>query len=205
MPIRTNRGRAAVYRRLWGWPLRSPRHLVTTLVVFAVLITALGIVLPKALGRGTVAPQPADPFGSSPTSATFQSAVPVATTTSPLPTRLESPLSSPTPAAPAVEALGVAKAWATAWVDHPDGITNEQWREGLRPYTTEEYLSSSSLSTVDPGNIPASKVTGEPTPITSTSYTTSVVVEIPTDGPKLSITVVSTEAGWRVSQYGQAD
>jgi hypothetical protein len=48
-------------------------------------------------------------------------------------------------------------------------------------------------------------VTGEPTPITSTSYTTSVVVEIPTDGPKLSITVVSTEAGWRVSQYGQAD
>jgi hypothetical protein len=198
MPIRTNRGRAAVYRRLWGWPLRSPRHLVTTLVVLAVLITALGTVLPKALGRGTVAPQPADPFGPSPTS--FQPAAPVATTTTPLPTRLQSPLSTPTPAAPAADALRVAKQWAAAWVDHPDGITNQQWLERLRPYTTEEYLPV--MSTVDPRNIPASKVTGEPTAITS--YTSSVEVEIRTDGPKLSITVVSTDAGWRVAHYGQA-
>jgi hypothetical protein len=60
------------------------------------------------------------------------------------------------------------------------------------------------MRSVDPGNIPASKVMGEPTPITSTSYTSSVVVEIPTDKLKLSITVVSTDAGWRVSQYDQA-
>lgn len=42
MPIRTNRGRAAVYRRVWGWPLRSPRHLAATLGVVAVLAAGLG-------------------------------------------------------------------------------------------------------------------------------------------------------------------
>jgi hypothetical protein len=56
---------------------------------------------------------------------------------------------------------------------------------------------------VDPGNIPASKVTGEPTVVNS--FTSSLEVEIPTDGPKLSITVVSTTAGWRVTHYGQAN
>jgi hypothetical protein len=200
MPIRTNRGRAAVYRRLWGWPLRSPKHLVTTLVVLAALIAALGLVLPRTLGSGSVSPQPADPFGSSPTSSTFQPAAPAATTASPLPTRLESPLSTPTPAAPAPEALLVAKQWAVAWVNHPSGITNQQWLDGLRPFTTEEYLPV--MSTVDPRNIPATKVTGGPT--ATTSYTSSVDVEISTDGPKLTITVVNTGAGWRVAHYGQA-
>jgi hypothetical protein len=87
-----------------------------------------------------------------------------------------------------------------AWVNHPDGITNQQWLEGLRPFTTEEYLPV--MSTVDPRNIPASKVTGVPT--ATTSYTSSADVEIPTDGPKLTITVVNTGAGWRVAHYGQA-
>jgi hypothetical protein len=58
------------------------------------------------------------------------------------------------------------------------------------------------MSTVDPRNIPASKVTGAPT--ATTSYTSSVDVEISTDGPKLTITVVNTGAGWRVAHYGQA-
>lgn len=42
MPIRTNRGRAAVYRQVWGWPLRSPRHLAATLGVVAVLAAGVG-------------------------------------------------------------------------------------------------------------------------------------------------------------------
>ena len=40
MPIRTNRGRVAVYRKLWGWPMRSPQHLIATaLVVLAVVLS----------------------------------------------------------------------------------------------------------------------------------------------------------------------
>ena len=41
MPIRTNRGRAAVYRRLWGWPLRSPRHLVVALIQMVLILVAI--------------------------------------------------------------------------------------------------------------------------------------------------------------------
>ena len=51
MPIRTNRGRAAVYRRLWGWPLRSPRHLAASIIIFVVVVVALGVLIPKVLDR----------------------------------------------------------------------------------------------------------------------------------------------------------
>jgi hypothetical protein len=202
MPIRTNRGRAAVYRRLWGWPLRSPKHLASALIVLAVLVTGLGILLPKTLGN-KVSPVPADPFAaSSSTSSRLPVGAPItSTTSSPLPTRLSSPLATPTSAAPNVEGLSVAKKWAAAWVTHPAGITTQQWLEGLRPFTTEEYLPE--MSTVDPGNIPATKITGEPA--TVNSFTSSLEVNIPTNGPKLNITVVSTTVGWRVAHYGQAD
>ena len=51
MPIRTNRGRAAVYRRLWSWPLRSPNHLIATIVGFAVVIIVFTSVIP-AITKG---------------------------------------------------------------------------------------------------------------------------------------------------------
>ena len=125
MPIRTNRGRAAVYRRLWGWPLRSPRHLMGTLVFLAILVTALGIVLPKAVGKPQAKASPAAGTTTSVTATAAGAAAPVPTSN--LPTRLSTPLATPTPATPNADALRVAKQWATAWVNHPAGITSEQW------------------------------------------------------------------------------
>jgi hypothetical protein len=196
MPIRTNRGRAAVYRRLWGWPLRSPRHLVGTLVFLAILVTALGIVLPKTMGKPAAA-QPGPSVTSSAPGPGLAAPVPTPST---LPTRLSSPLATPTSAPPNPEAVNVAKQWATAWVNHPAGISNANWLNGMRAMTTDEFLPV--MSTVDPSNIPATRVTGDPA-VTS-SYTSSVQVVVPTDGPKLSITVVNTGAGWRVADYNQA-
>jgi hypothetical protein len=198
MPIRTNRGRAAVYRRLWGWPLRSPRHLMGTLVFLAILVTALGIVLPKAVGKPQAKASPGTGTTTSVTRTPPGLAAPVPTSN--LPTRLATPLATPTPTAPNGDAIRVAKDWAAAWVNHPAGMTSEQWLAQLKPLTTEEYLPV--MSTVDPANIPATKVTGEPVP--GTSYPKSLQVTIPTDGPKLAITVVSTNAGWRVADYDQA-
>jgi hypothetical protein len=199
MPIRTNRGRAAVYRRLWGWPLRSPRHLMGTLVFLAILVTALGIVLPKVVGKPQAKASPATGTTTSVTATTPPgAAAPVPTSN--LPTRLSAPLATPTTAAPNGDAVRVAKEWAAAWVDHPAGITSEQWLAKLKPFTTEEYLPV--MGSVDPANIPATKVTGEP--VVGTSYTSSVQLTIPTDGPKLAITVVNTNAGWRVADYDQA-
>ncbi|GAA3541426.1 hypothetical protein GCM10022222_26320 [Amycolatopsis ultiminotia] len=195
MPIRTNRGRAAVYRRLWGFPLRSPRHLVGTLVFLAILVVVLGIVLPRTVGKTSATPS-APTSGASPRPGV---AAPVPTTAT-LPTRLSSPLVTPTSAPPSPEAIAVAKQWAAAWVHHPAGISNAEWLNGMRALTTEEYLPV--MSTVDPSNIPATQVTGDPT-VTS-SYGSSVQVVVPTDGPQLSITVVKTDAGWRVADYDQA-
>lgn len=198
MPIRTNRGRAAVYRRLWGWPLRSPRHLMGTLVFLAILVTALGIVLPKVVGKTEAKAAP--PAGTSTSATATPPGVAAPVPTSNLPTRLSAPLATPTTAAPNGDAVRVAKEWAAAWVDHPAGITSEQWLEKLKPFTTEEYLPV--MSSVDPANIRATKVTGEP--VVGTSYTSSVQLTIPTDGPKLAITVVNTNAGWRVADYDEA-
>ncbi|OXM67198.1 hypothetical protein [Amycolatopsis vastitatis] len=198
MPIRTNRGRAAVYRRLWGWPLRSPRHLMGTLVFLAILVTALGIVLPKAVGKPQAKASPTTGTTTSVTTTPPGIAAPVPTSN--LPTRLSTPLVTPTPVPPNEDALRVAKQWAAAWVNHPAGITSAQWLAQLKPFTTDEYLPV--MQTVDPANIPATKVTGEP--VVGTSYSSSVQLTIPTDGPKLAITVVSTNAGWRVANYDQA-
>jgi hypothetical protein len=195
MPIRTNRGRAAVYRRLWGWPLRSPKHLIVTIVLLAVLVTAIGIALPKVVGeRNDSGSANAQRTGSGVADVSSNPAA------APLPTRLTEPLRTPTPAPPNGDALRIAMAWAGAWANHPAGMTVDQWLAGLKPYTTEEYLPR--LSTVELANIPATKVTGDPIPINS--YTSSVEVVIPTDGPKLDITVVSTNAGWRVSAFEPA-
>ncbi|SFQ16328.1 hypothetical protein SAMN05421810_1053 [Amycolatopsis arida] len=198
MPIRTNRGRAAVYRRLWGWPLRSPAHLAGALVLFVALVVGLGIVLPKIFGDGGAGRTPPGAASSAErTGDTRGSAVAGRT---PLPTRLTEPRETPTPAAPDPDAMRVARQWAEAWVHHPEGMTTEQWLDNLRPLTTPEYLPV--MSTVELSNIPAGKVTGEP--VATMSYTSSVEVEVPTDGPTLSITVVRTDAGWRVAHYEQA-
>ncbi|HEV7978419.1 hypothetical protein [Amycolatopsis sp.] len=202
MPIRTNRGRAAVYRRLWGWPLRSPKHLASACIVLAILVIGLGIVLPQTLGK-KVAPTPADPFAASPTSSSRATAgIPItsSTTSSPLPTRLSAPLLTPSSAAPNPDGLKVAKQWATAFVTHPDGITNAQWQDGLRPFTTEEGMTETKE--VEPGNIPASEVTGEPRALKS--FSKSLEAEVSTNGPKLIITVIDTGNGWRVSHYNSA-
>ncbi|SFB51132.1 hypothetical protein SAMN05216266_11527 [Amycolatopsis marina] len=202
MPIRTNRGRAAVYRKLWGWPLRSPVHLAGTLVVLLAVVVTLGIVIPQLPGGDS---------GSGPSAATGESSQNEGDSTTgsdesdqdgskPLPTRLTEPRETPTPDDPDPAALRVAEQWATAWVNHPEGMTVEQWLDGLRPYTTEEYLPV--MSTVELANIPATKVAGKAT--ATSAFTSSVEAEVPTDGPTLSLTVVQTNAGWRVAHYDEA-
>ena len=90
--------------------------------------------------------------------------------------------------------------WGSAWVNHPVTMTNQQWLAQLQPYTEPEILAQ--LATVDLANIPATQVTGPPTAVTS--YTSSVIAQLPTNGGNLQITVVSTPQGWLVSDYSNA-
>ncbi|GAA0895175.1 hypothetical protein [Pseudonocardia zijingensis] len=198
MPIRTPHGRSAAYRAIWAWPLRSPLRLaITTLVVVVVVagatfaIGALG--LRPAAGPAGTAAGPA-------TSAERRPGVPTTPTPTALPPVPElTPTQLPLSAAPDA-AVEVAARWAAAWVRPRVDTTAEEWLEGLRSTTTDEYLGV--LARVDPGNIPATRVIGEPRPVRVAPR--SVQVEVPTDALKLLVLVVRTEDGWRVNGYDRA-
>ena len=189
MPIRSPHGRSAAYRALWQWPLRSPARLVLTAIgVLALLVAA-------TIGIGMTNGSVGLPVGARPTpSAATPVAPPEPVLLPPVP-ELD-PTTLPVSAAPAA-ALQVASRWARAWVRPPDGTTAARWLDGLRSTTTDEYLGV--LSAVDPGNIPATKVTGAAKAVSVAPR--SLRVQVPTDALTLVITVVDTDTGWRVSGY----
>ncbi|WP_019819036.1 hypothetical protein [Saccharomonospora saliphila] len=206
MPIRTNRGRAAVYRRLWGWPMRSPTHLVGTIIMVAALLISAGMLVPRLLaepgadGAGSAGPSSSSRDESSVDGGADGPDSADDVTTAPLPTRLSEPLATPESAPPDPEALRVAEEWVAAWLTRPEGGDTGQWLDGLRPYTTEEYLPR--MRSVDPADISATRVIG--TPSARESHPRSVEAEVTTDGPTLLLTVIETDAGWRVSDYREA-
>jgi hypothetical protein len=199
VPIRTPRGRSAAYRALWQWPLRSPARLgLTAVLLLAVVVGAvsgIGAVTGRSMGTAvasggaTLTPQPAQPG---------RPATTVAPTVLP-PVSPLTPSSLPLSAAPN-PALSVAARWTAAWVDHPQGVTPQQWVDGLRPFTTDEYLGV--LVGVDPANIPATRVTGEPRATKVAAR--SVQVTVPTNALTLDVLVVLTDEGWRVAGYDKA-
>ncbi|MEQ3552208.1 hypothetical protein WIS52_17175 [Pseudonocardia nematodicida] len=198
MPIRSSRGRAAAYRSIWQWPLRSPARLAVTVVVLGGLVFGLvyvgGSVGGGASSGGLLAgggQQNGERWDSG---GSGVSATPTPTMLPPQPelTPENLPLDQAPP--PALEA---ARVWTSAWVNHTEGMTSQQWLAGLRPWTTDEFLGV--LAGVDPQAVPASRVTGVPTPTRVAPK--SVEVTVPTDAVELSILVVETDAGWRVSRY----
>jgi hypothetical protein len=202
VPIRSPHGRASAYRTLWAWPLRSPVRLVVTGA--AVLAVVAGV----SFGIGSLnAGNGGEQLGASPStrsaprSSTWnderwnaESAAPAPTALPSVPELTPSPL--PLSRAPA-EAIAVAARWSAAWVRPPDGTTAEEWLDGLRNSTTDEYLGV--LSGVDPANIPATRVTGKPRPVRVAA--SSVQAEVPTNALTLLVLVVDTDEGWRVAGY----
>lgn len=198
MPIRTPRGRAAAYRVIWQWPLRSPARLAVTAVVVVALVIGASFGLAALTGGGasrgilggpsaTATPRATPPGPRTPST-------PVPTALPPVP-ELE-PSTLPASQAPRA-ALDVASRWTAAWLRPPDGTSTQKWLDGLRATTTDEYLGV--LNGVDPANIPSTKVTGPPKPVRVAAR--SVRVEVPTDALKLAVLVVNTENGWRVAGY----
>lgn len=193
MPVRSPHGRAAAYRTLWQWPLRSPARLAGTVVAVLALAVAVSVGI-TAVGGGTGAGRAPGSAAAGSRPAPGGPAPPTATVLPPVPDL--KPATLPLSKAPAA-ALDVARRWSKAWVRPAAGLTAQQWLDGLRPLTTDEYLGV--LGAVDPANIPATRVTGSPRPVQVAAR--SVQVQVPTDGPTLLMLVVSTESGWRVAGY----
>lgn len=187
MPIRMHRGKAAVYRRLWGWPLRSPKHLVLAVVLFGAAATAVGFLLPNAPPPSLARPSVVPVQSSQP------SAV-VSTTASP-PT-LSVPQTTPGPTPPDPQGLAVLNAWAMQWVNHPPGTTQQQWLDQLRPFTTDEWIAF--MQSIDLVTVPTT-ITGSPQTVSSTA--TSMQVRLPTNQGDVLVSLVNTPQGWRVTEY----
>jgi hypothetical protein len=193
VPIRTHRGRAAVYRKFWGWPVRSPRHLTGTTLVVVMIAIGVSLALPDK-HRGTQARTlpPGSPRASS---SALAATPPPADAGGAQATRPPAP-SGPAPAA----ALTVARSWVHAFLTVPKGITSERWVEQLRPFTTEELFPE--LLSVDPANVPAAQITEAPRTVSVSSG--SAEVDVPTTGVVVRLLLVSTPAGWRVASYERA-
>lgn len=189
MPIRTHRGRAAVYRRLWGWPLRSPKHLVLAVVLFGAAATAIGLLLPN-----TPSPARITPGAVSSVRAPATPSPAPATTASP-PT-ISVPLGTPPPTKPDPQGLAVVSDWGMQWVNHPPGTSQQEWLDRLRPLTTDEWIAS--MQSIDPATVPTT-VTGPPQPVSSTA--SSMQVRLPTNQGDVQVSLVNTPQGWRVANY----
>ena len=201
MPIRTPKGRGAAYRVLWQWPLRSPARLIGTVVV----LILIGLSLNSAFGllSGPSHSRPGIFAGDRSTAPaatpTAQAAPPAEATRLPPVPELTPQTLAPSQAPRA--ALTAATRWTEAWARHPAGATTQTWVNGLRPYTTDEYLGV--LSTVDPANVPASRVTGPARAVLVSPR--SVRVEVPTDAVDLVVLVVNTGGTeWKVAGYDRA-
>ena len=197
MPIRTNRGRAAVYRRLWAWPLRSPNHLIATIVGFAVVIILFSSVIPAMVkgSRGTGTTN-----GAVTTSSQASGQVGVVPTGVPsisLPTKAPAPSSTPASAPADPNAELTAENWAHAWITRPADNKNATWLETLKEYTTDELLPQ--MATVDPANLPAA-LDGQVK--VKESHSDSVVCEVGLKGGgTLQMTLVKRSDKWLVHKY----
>ena len=196
MPIRTHRGRAAVYRTFWGWPLRSPRHLVGTVLALVAIAVGIGMVLPDSGSKRSVTAAPASAPRVNSLAPASGVAMPGAIPRSQPQSRPPSRPSAPAP----IEALSVAKSWVRAFLTVPNGIDSARWAEQLRPYTTDELFPE--LRSIDPANVPEAKIVGEPRTISSGA--SSAEVDVPTTGVVMRLLLVSTPAGWRVAGYQRA-
>jgi hypothetical protein len=180
---------------VWEWPLYSPARLAVTIAVIAALVVAVSFLLDATGTGGRSGRTPLGPAGTS-TGAPADGTGAAPATPPPELTPTTLPLAAVPPAA-----LEVAQRWVQAWATHPPGTTSAQWSAALAPYTTDEYLPV--LETVDPANIPGSRVTG--TPVAVEVRPEACKVDVPTDAVRLELLLVQVGPGnWRVSGYDRA-
>lgn len=87
----------------------------------------------------------------------------------------------------------VARAFATAWLDHR-GVSAERWQATLRPHCTSALAEK--LSGVDPAIVPADRLTGEPVLVPQADGLVDVTIAV--DSGKLRLRLVAPSGRWLV-------
>lgn len=163
---------------------RAPRRMTAGVVVFVLLLVGVGALrVAKALGDEE--PRPEQP------SAVVQSSSPTRAT-EPEPTTSSTPTPTEVPQADEAGALRTAKLFLGEWAQ-PDR-PKTAWQERTKRYATEAF--SQSLSTVEPGNVPATRINR----VTVDEVNlTAARIRATTDGPTVLVFVRREGDRWRVS------
>ncbi|MFI0796620.1 hypothetical protein ACH4OY_28630 [Micromonospora rubida] len=103
------------------------------------------------------------------------------------------------PASPDPAAVAAATRFVRAWAR--PGLPADRWLAGVQPLAIPAYAEL--LTTVNPANVPASRVTGPGW--VSSALTARMVVDIPTDAGVLRVTVVRSGHRWLVATIGRRE
>jgi hypothetical protein len=87
----------------------------------------------------------------------------------------------------------MAARFAAAWAQPT--LSAARWWAQIAPLCSPAFAQA--LRTVDPGNVPASRVTGTPQLVSGAA--TAAVYRVPTNGGQLSVTVTRIGAAWLVT------
>jgi hypothetical protein len=99
------------------------------------------------------------------------------------------PSTSPGAAPPEQVAADFTRAWL-----HHDGVTGDQWRQGLTKYATKALLDK--LKNTDPAGVPAQRMTG---PVKLQDEAASFVIAVvPVDSGTLTLHLLATNGRWQV-------
>jgi hypothetical protein len=98
------------------------------------------------------------------------------------------------PQAPAGQPGTAVAGFAAAWVRAD--LPADRWWSGVAPFCEPGFAQQ--LRTVDPGNLPASKVTGAPVQVSPPSGGVTVFT-VRTDGGVLVVTVAAVNGRWLVT------
>jgi len=177
------------------WPVRSTR---SPLMLAALAVTVLS-------GCSSTSTADITPSSASPPTTVVSAAQPEATPAGPSlpvppiaahasgepPGRDDHP---PVRSAPAAAAPTVALAYARAWVrrERPPA----QWLAAIRPLCEPGFATL--MATADPGNVPASRVTGAPVAVVAPGGGTAQY-RVPTDAGTLTVTLTSLDGRWKIA------
>jgi hypothetical protein len=100
----------------------------------------------------------------------------------------------PGAAAPPAAAPAAAAGFGAAWVRRE--LSAAQWLKGITPWCEPGFARS--LATVDPANVPASRVTGKPRVLRAPAGR-SAAYTVATDGGTLTVTLIDLNGRWLVS------
>ncbi|HET7658832.1 MAG TPA: hypothetical protein VFK66_00480 [Oryzihumus sp.] len=177
------------------WPLWSWRNFTVTAAAVLLLLAGLGRVVnaaPITTHHASVATTTAGPSSTLPPQPTGTQVV-TGSRTKPSNVQTDAAAASD-PAATRVAASFV-RAWANPELDQGT------WLHGIQPFLAPSLAKA--LSSTDPAQVPASAVTGEPRLVRVTA--TSSVINVPTDGGPVAVTLRGSAGRWKVTDIEPAE